>query len=562
MSGLPEGRDERQDPPARQSAALLVFAGILASRVVGFLRDRALAHFFGVGLHADVFRTALRGPNILQNLLGEGTVSAAFIPVYSRLLNEGRAREAGRFAGAVFGFLLALAAGLSLAGILLARPLVTVMAPGFLADAEAVASGHLAADRFELAVVAVRVIFPMTGLLVLSAWALGVLNSHRRFLLPYLAPVLWNVAIMAGLFAVAWGLFDRAVASDRDALLIAACVGALVGGALQFAVQLPLVARVMEGFRVSLSTRVVGVRDALRAVGPVIAGRGVYQLSAYLDLLLASLLTAGAVGALGWAQTLYVLPVSLFGLSVAQAELPELARHARGDGVDAAFVARLARSLRQMAFFTVPTALGYVLFGHLLVGALYRTGRFTPADNWLVAFVLAGYALGIVPTTASRLLQNAFYALDDTRTPARIAVVRVVVSAAAAVPLMFALDGLTVAWLAPGTEGAAALRLGAGGLAAASAVAAWVELAALWRRLAARLPGLRLPTGRIARLALLALATGLVAAGLWWLVPRAWHVAATALVVVGLYATCYLLAARALGLSELSAWLGRARRRA
>src|SRR5690606_8387209 len=164
-----------------------------------------------------------------------------------------------------------------------------------------------------------RIIFPMTGVLVLSAWALGVLNSHRRFFLPYFAPVLWNAAIIGALVAFGGRL-------DLDGLLIAAAWGALAGGVLQFAVQLPAVRRLDRELRLSTGRREPGFREALRNAGPAILGRGVVQLSTYADLILASLLAVGALSRLRFAQTLYLLPISLFGMSVAAAALPDLAR--------------------------------------------------------------------------------------------------------------------------------------------------------------------------------------------------------------------------------------------
>ncbi|KAB2954775.1 MAG: murein biosynthesis integral membrane protein MurJ, partial [Thermoanaerobaculia bacterium] len=319
---MPTGVEEA---PSRRGGALAVGAGILASRLAGFARAAVTSAAFGVGAHADVLQTALRAPNLLQNLLGEQALSASFIPVYTRLLAAGRTEAARRFAGAVFGLLLAVAAALVLTGILAARPLVAVFAAGYLQDAGRVAAGELAVDRYELAVRAVRWMFPMTGLLVLSAWALGVLNSHRRYFLAYVAPVAWNAAIIA---ALAWGMLTWTGTGDARStrLLLAACVGALAGGLAQFAVQLPGVLRELGGLRISFSTSVEGVRDSLRAFGPAVAGRGVVQLSSYLDQLLASLLAVGAVSALGYAQLLYLLPVALFGQSIAAAALPELAR--------------------------------------------------------------------------------------------------------------------------------------------------------------------------------------------------------------------------------------------
>jgi len=530
---------------SHRSGAARVAAGILSSRVVGFLRDRAIAYYFGVGPHADVFSTALRGPNILQNLLGEGTVSASFIPIYSRLLEEGREEEAGRFAGAVLGLLVALAAAVALAGVLLARPIVAVLAAGFLADHAAVAAGTATVDRYELTVAAVRLIFPMTGILVISAWALGVLNSHRRFFLPYVAPVAWNAAIIAALVWTGSRLADPQGPSGLDRLLIAACVGALVGGALQLLVQLPLVVRLLRGFRLSMSLEVPGVRSAIAAFGPVVAGRGVVQVSAYLDLLLASLLATGAVSALRWAQTLYVLPVSLFGMSVAAAELPELARGARSDAGS-----RVARGVGHTAFVSIPTAVGYLAFGTLVVGALYGTGRFSTADTWLVAFVLAGYSIGLPAGISSRLVQSAYYAASDTRTPAVVAAARVAVTTGLGIPLMLALDRVSLGDL---VSGAGTLRLGAAGLSLAAALGAWLEFTLLWRRLSRHVPERRLPLAAIARMVGLAVAAAAVASGVWLVLPPL-PLIPTAAVVVGSFAVVYLGSARWLGLEEASPW--------
>jgi putative peptidoglycan lipid II flippase len=171
----PYGLDEEETPlagpapPSSSASARLVAAGILLSRIAGLVRERVFAQFFATSLYADAFRVALRMPNALQTLLGEGTLSASFIPVYAELLERGRKEEAGRVAGAIFALLLATAGALSLLGVLLAPLLVTIFAAGF------------QGERRELTIACVRIIFPMTGLLVLSAWALGILNSHRRF---------------------------------------------------------------------------------------------------------------------------------------------------------------------------------------------------------------------------------------------------------------------------------------------------------------------------------------------------------------------------------------------
>jgi putative peptidoglycan lipid II flippase len=550
QSTEPERAEVAGKVPPPSGGAVTIAAGILLSRVIGLLRERAIAYYFGLGPYADVLRMALRAPNILQNLLGEGTLSAAFIPIYSRLIEEGKREEAGRFAGAIFGLLTAAAAVLSLLGVLLARPIVAVLARGFLGDTGGV-------DRFELTVTTTRIIFPMTGFLVLSVWALGVLNSHRRFFLPYFAPVIWNSSIIGALI---WAGGLGRGGTDLERLLFAACWGALAGGLLQFLIQLPGVARVLRGFRLSFSTRVPGVKEALAAFGPVVAGRGVVQLSGYLDVFLASYLVPGALAALSAGQMLYTLPISLFGMSVAAAELPELSRLQQGGGGSDALIVRIRRSLRQMAFLNVPTFLGYLAFGFLLVAALNRTGRFGLAETWLVYLVLFGYTLGLLASTSSRRLQTTFYALGETRTPARIAATRVGLSAALGIPLMLALDRIPVVALAGADAGRSGLRLGAVGLALASGAGSWFELLRLRAALMRRIPELRLPWRETGRLLLLAAGASLPAALLWAVLPPL-HPLLLAPLVLAPFALVYLGLARILAPEELAFWVGRFGRR-
>jgi putative peptidoglycan lipid II flippase len=547
-----------------RSGAASVAAGILASRVLGILRESAFAHYFGVGAHADAFTAALRAPNVLQNLLGEGALSAAFIPVYSRMLAEGREEDAGRFAGAIFGLLLAAASGLALLGIVLAKPLVILLAPGFLGDAAKLAAGQLPVNRFDLCVHAVRILFPMTGFMVLSVWALGILNSHRRFFLPYFAPVLWNTALIAALIGTGARLVRGAGGSVRglgpDALttlLYAACWGGLAGGVLQFLVQLPAVSRVLRGFRLSFSTAVPGVREALAAWGPVVAGRGVVQLAGYVDLFLATQLFTGAASADRFAQMPYLLPISLFGISVAASELPELSR-LHGQGAEPELLRRVLRVLRSMAFLNVPTVVGYLCFGFLVIGALYRSGSFTVGDNWLVYLVLCGYSLGILATTSSRLLQNTFYALGESKVPARIAVQRVTASILVALPLMFLLDRYPLSLLIGARAGA--LRLGSVGLSTASAAGAWLELLRLRGQLRRRLPGFDLPWKDDARMIGAALAAAVPAAIVWWLLPPL-SVRLTAPMVLAAFGAAYFAVAKLAGVEEATAFLAGVGRR-
>jgi putative peptidoglycan lipid II flippase len=526
---------------------------------MGLVREGTFARYFGVGPYQDALTAIFRIPNVLQNLLGEGVLSASFIPIYTGLLEDGREEDAGRFAGAIFGLMLAAASGFVLLGILFAKPIVIALAPGFLRDAAAVAAGKMAVDRFALSVTGVRILFPMTGALVLSVWTLAVLNSNRRFFLPYFAPVLWNSAMIAALVLVARRLGSAHGAEEQVQLFKAACWGGFAGGLLQFFFQFPVVLGILKGFRPSLSLSVPGVREALSAWWPAVAGRGVVQIAGYVDLFLATLLATGATSADRFAQMFYLLPISLFGVSIAASELPEMSR-LRGEGAVPALLARIRRALRYVAFLNIPTVIGYFAFGFLVVG-LYRRGNFGIAENWLVYLVLCGYSTGILATTTSRLLQNTFYALGDTRSPARIAALRVVTSALVAVPLMLFLDRFRLASLVGPLPPGKILYLGSVGLAFASGFGAWMELTQLRRALRRRLPGFELPWREDTRMILLALVAALPGACVWWLLPRGLPPILAAAVVLGIYGLSYLVLAKLAQIEEVESLLAGMRRR-
>lgn len=517
-------------------AALLITAGIFLSRIVGLIRERLVATCFGTGLHADVFGAALRMPNVLQNLLGEGTLSASFIPVYSELLGQGRTEEAGRVAGAMFALLLAVAGGISLLGVVLAPWLVTIFTPGF------------TGERRELMIVMVRILFPMTGVLVLSAWALGILNSHRKFFVPYFAPVLWNAAIIGALIA-----FNRR--GDLDALLIAAAWGAMIGGLLQFGFQLPWVLRLERNIRLG-GGREPAFREAVRNAGPAILGRGVVQVSAYVDMVLASLLAIGAVARMRYAQTLYVLPLSLFAMSIAAAELPELARD-RGKAIDA-LRERAAAAVSRTSFYVVPSLVAFSLLGHVFVAGIYQAGEFTAADVTIVWLTLIAYSAGLLASASARIYQSAFFALRDTKTTARVASLRVLTSALAGSALMMQFEPVTIGTLTLPAGLLSDIKvdgvpLGCVGLAFGATLGAWLEWALLRRALIRHIGNVGTGSGHMAR----AFAAALMAAAAGYGASRvtgSMHPLPGALLIAAVFGIVYFTAAHALGLAEARAF--------
>jgi len=485
-------------------ASSTVSSAILLSRLAGLLREKLLAYHLGTGLAAEAFRAALRIPNLLQNLLGDGVLSGAFVPTYARMVRDGREEVAGRLAGAVASLLVLVTGLLVVVGIVLAEPITRVLTPGFPAGSA----------KAELTVTLVRILTPSLGFLVLSAWSLGVLNAHRRFFRAYVAPVLWNATIIVFLAIAA--LLGR----EEVELARAVAFGALVGALLQFLFQLPAVVASIPTLRLSLHRDTPGLRDVVRASGGVIAGRGIVQLSAYLDLALASLLAAGAVAALGYAQVLYLLPVSLFGMSVAAAALPDVAT-VRPDQW-ARLGGEVEGGMARIATFVVPTTVVYLVLGQQVVTLLFGGGAFGTAETRQTALVLAAYSLGLLATTQSRLLQSTLYGLDDTRTPARIAAVRVTVATVAGVALMLALDAfrwgddgiVQVATFGLAEAAARASleslhRLGAVGLALGASVGAWIEWSLLRRAVARRAS---IPAPRIRALRPLLAASAIVVA--------------------------------------------------
>lgn len=461
------------EKPARKFGgyAALVAAGILLSRIAGLVRTSVFAHYLGASAAADAFNVALKMPNFLQNLLGEGVLSASFIPVYSRLLAQGDQKAADRVAGVFVSFLALIVAVVVAAGVLLAPVILGITVPG------------LDPPVMELAVKLTRIIFPGVGLLVLYAWALGVLNAHRQFFISYVAPVLWSAAMIATL--VIFGMKMRGAA-----LATALAWGTLAGCALQFGVEIPFVVKHARHLSFGFDRALEPVKTIFRNIVPVVGGRGVVQLSGYLDTFIASFLATGAVTSLVYAQTIYMLPISVFGMSIAASELPQMSSETGSEEeVRRALRRRLDRGLRQVAFFVVPTMIAFVVIGRVIVAALYERGAFTPNTTLIVWYVLIGSAIGLLVATMGRLYSSAFYAMHDTRTPFRIAMARVAVGAALALlfgfPLRDVFGSLIRAAGLPVPEGGA-MALGVVGISAASGIAGWLEFVLLRRGIHAR----------------------------------------------------------------------------
>jgi putative peptidoglycan lipid II flippase len=509
-------------------SAFLVGAGILISRIVGLIRQRVFAHYFGTSAAGDAFSAAFRIPNFLQNIFGEGALSASFIPVYAKLLAQDDEEEATHVANAVLG-LLALAVSLIvLTGVLTTPYLISAIAPGFKGETR------------ELTIRLVRILFPGAGLLVLSAWCLGVLNSHHRFFISYTAPVAWNLAMIASLV-----IFGRRVGQFPLAEYVA--WGSVIGSALQFGVQWPTVIKLVRRLRPLLDVASEHVKTVVRNFFPVFMSRGVVQISAFVDAVLASFLPEGSVVALTYAQSLYTLPVSLFGMSVSAAELPAMSR-AIGSTEEVAEVLRkrLDDGLRRIAFFIVPSSMAFLALGDVIAAVLYQTGQFKHDAAIFVWGILAGSTVGLLASTLGRLYSSTYYALHDTRTPLQYAIIRVTLTTV--LGYLFALPLPRLLGIDP--------KWGVAGLTASAGIAGWIEFALLRRSLNKRIGR----TGLTAPYVIKLWVAALLAADVGWtfkLLLGSLHPIPLAAIVLGGYGVSYFGVAAFLEISESSVVIGR-----
>lgn len=543
-------------PPARppRASAFLVGAGILLSRIAGLIRESVFAHYFGNSNAAGAFKAAFRIPNFLQNLLGEGVLSASFIPVYSRLLAEGETELAGRVAGIV-GSLLALVVSIVvLLGVVLTPFLIDILAPGFHGDIRLLTI-HL-----------VQIMFPGVGVFVISAWCLGILNSHRLFFVSYVAPVLWNVAMIGTLLG-----FGRS--HSQDTLAVALAWGSVVGALLQLGIQLPFIfcrktaagPSIGSSIRFAIDTTLAPVRQVFRSLGPVFISRGVVQLSAFIDGVIASWLGAAAVAGLSYAQILYTLPVSLFGMSVAAAELPEMsASTGTAEEINAKLRARLIAGKRNIAFYVIPCVAGFLVLGRHIIAALFQTGHFGMQDTLYVWYILMGSTVGLLAATWGRLYSSAFYALRDTRTPLWFALIRVALTVGLglllAFPLRPYLNSILLRSLRLPTPSLPNIELGLGavGLTLSAGLAGWVEFLLLRRALQARIGSTALPSHYPAKI----WAAALCASGAGWAAGRYIHFGFRWLnlgAILGAFGVIYALITLLAGIPEARSLLRRRR---
>ena len=503
------GSADGEAPPVRLArSASVVGVAILASRILGLIREQVFAASFGAGRELDAFVTAFRIPNLFRDLFAEGALSAAFVTCFTQTLaREGEAR-AWRLANLVVHALLVVVGAIVLLGIVAAPWVVDVIAPGF-ADIP---------GKAELTVELTRVMFPFLLLVALAAVAMGMLNARGHFGVPASASSFFNLgSIVVGLFAAwwmapgylssVWGGGSGAVGASpeiAERAILGMAVGTVVGGALQLLVQIPSLYRLNYRYRPLLSFRDPGVRQVLALMAPATIGAAAVQVNVLVNSNFASQLGDGAVSWLNVAFRFMQLPIGLFGVAVGVVALPAVSRSAeRADMRE--FNATIVRALRLVFGLCLPAAVGLAVLAPEFVGLVYQHGRFTAEDTQMAARALVAYAIGLAGYANIKVMVPAFYALGDARTPAAISCLSIVVNTAGNWLVIHVLDG------------------GHAGLAGVTSLVALLNFAILFVLLRGRIGAFEGLGGAVMRLGaaslVVALACIVVRAGVAFFVP-------------------------------------------
>ena len=436
--------------PPSQAESVVRSAGVVSiavfmSRVTGLLRESVMARLFGAGLIYDAFMLGFRIPNLTRDLFAEGALSSAFVPTFTEYLSKRSKEEAARLANLVATALIIVVGVVCAAGMIFAPALVHLLAPGFAA----------VPGKFELAVRMTRIMFPFLLLVALAAQAMGVLNACNRFGVPALASTFFNIGSVG--FGVILGIWLGPLL--HLSRIEGMAIGVVLGGALQLVWQLPSLHRLGFHFHLALNWSDPGLQRILRLMVPAILGNAAVQINVMVNTNFASSIydpvrgLDGPVSWLSYAFRFMQLPLGLFGVAMASATLPSIARSVAQGHMDE-FRRTLSHSLGTVFLLTIPSSVGLAVLGKSIIGAIYQGGRFQPYDTQQTALALSYYAIGLMGYAALKVLSPAFYALDDARTPMLVSLGSILVNYLAA-STMIRVAGLRHAGLALSTSAVA-----------------------------------------------------------------------------------------------------------
>ena len=408
-----------------KSAGIISLA-TLASRLLGFIRDVVIARIFGVYLYAQAFVIAFRIPNLFRDLVGEGASNAAFVPVFSEYNAKHSKEEFWELANIVLNILLVILMSIVLLGIIFSPLIVRMIAPGFIVSPE----------KLAVTVQLNRIIFPYVLLISLAAYSMGILNSLKHFAIPAFGPCLLNISLIV--FVLLFGEGIKGLA-----------LGVLIGGVLQLAIQIPILYKKGFRFRFLIKFSHPAVKSIGRLMVPRIFSSSIYHLNNFVDSIFGSLVWIvgeGGVAILYFAYRLIQFPLGVFSNALAQAILPTLSTQALEDNRDN-FQKTLSWGLRIVFFAMLPASVGLFVLARPIISTLFGGGRFDLSSVNLTASALSFYSIGLSAYGATRILQNGFFAIKDTKTPAKVASLALIVNIVLNAILMFPLkiSGLALA---------------------------------------------------------------------------------------------------------------------
>jgi putative peptidoglycan lipid II flippase len=383
-------------------AAGKVSTATFISRITGFLRDVVLAKIFGATGVTDAFFIAYRIPNFLRELFAEGSISAAFVPVFTEYLTKEGSEGAKRLAGVVFAFLLSVLMIVCLLGVILAPYIASAVAPGFIGQHE----------KFMLTVKLTRIMFPFLLFVSLAALAMGVLNSYRCFFIPAIAPAFFNLVIIVSV------LF---VAPKFSVPILAVGLGVTFGGALQYGIQAVALAKRHLSFKPIFLFTHPGLKRILLLVLPAVAGMGVNQINIFLNNIFVSYLPEGSATYLFYGLRLVHFPIGIFGVAMAMAVLPSLSAHATKGELNE-LRNTFSFSLRLLFFLTIPAMAGLIALAEPIVNLLFQRGQFTYEATRGTVIALWFYSSGLWAYVGVRIVVSTFYSMQDTKTPLRVGI--------------------------------------------------------------------------------------------------------------------------------------------
>lgn len=433
MKDTPE-RDTHKTSAAKLArAALIVMVATTLSRIFGYVREMVVAAYFGAGYQVDAYRVAIQLPNLFRLLLADAAIASAFIPVFSSYLAREKKEEAWKITSSIINLTVLVMGTITIIGIVFAPSLVHLLAPGFKAR-EA---------TFDLSVSLTRVMFPALGFMALSGIVMGVLNSYNKFFVPSISPVIWNVVIIGSVV----------IFSGRSGIY-ALAVGLVVATIVQFLIQLPNIGSDLKLYRLKIFFHHPGVQEFLKLLIPIVASAATVNINTIVDTRFASVLGTGSVATLGYAVRLFQVPMGVFSIAISTVLFPTLSKFASLDKKED-FKNYLSFGIRAVIAIVMPILVYFVVFALPIVRLLFERGQFRFQDSLMTASPFAYYSLGLVAVSITTLLNRAYYALKDSKTPFLVGLLSVVVNYFGdwffmrALPVIFEVSGLpeSVKWL-------------------------------------------------------------------------------------------------------------------